>query len=485
MLIELLRRGPSFRDDKPAIVDGERTLSYRQLRDAAEAMGQYLRGCGLGTGQTVATQMHNSTASAVAVFAAGEAGATNLLLDPSLKTEEVERYCERAGAAAIMRQSSELDSVLSPRLPPLTVTPLGEQRHTEDPKGSEASIGGEHCVSLLLSSGTGGSPKIVPRTAPQAAAAFSIFSSALPYYETDRVLAALPFYHSFGLYNVLMATIAAGATLHVERFSPRETAAAIERHRITVLPATPFMFRMLTETTFQPVTDFSSVRLAVSAGSAMPKTIIRGAKDKFGIEISQSYGTTETGPIALAEYEEDAGEPGRVGALYLGVTVEIRSPSQDPLPPGLEGEIAVRSPANAPGYLDRTEASAASFRGPWVLTGDIGRMDEAGGLFVLGRKRPMVNVAGKKVAPAEVEACLRDHPSVSEARVLADKAPEGGERVKALVVPTAEVSVRSLQEFCLTRLADYKVPRRILFVKALSCETARQRAEHAPADKQG
>jgi len=477
MLMTLLCHGAARMSKKAAIVDAGRTLSYRQLHDAAEAAGRYLRTKGLGPGQTVATQIANSVAFAVAVAAADYLGLANLILDPGLKAEESERYCRRAGVASVIRAPVTSHNSPPDGLSVLPITPPeGSRRkdgsymaHDSRLKESRSSQWG----FLLLSSGTGGAPKIVPKTEKQAAAALEAYSSALPYYETDRVLAVLPFFHSFGLYNVLVTSIAAGATLYVEQFTPRETSAAIERNRITVLPATPFMIRMLSATEFKKVPDFSSVRLAVSAGSALPEETQRLTRTKLGLEVVQSYGTTESGPIAIARPDRKAHDAGWVGVGYPGVTIEIRGTSGNRVAPGVDGEIAVKSPGNTSRYLDNSKSSAVAFQGQWVLTGDTGHLNEAGELFVLGRKRRLVNVAGKKVAPAEVEACLRAHGSVADALVLPEKVPEGGERVKAIVVPAGEVSARQLQEFCMERLADFKVPRRILFVESLPRAAAR------------
>jgi len=477
---------------KPALVQGDRTVSYGQLFQASEALAASLERGGLCSGQTAAMWMPNSIEHAIALLAIARIGAAALVLDPALKADEIARYDRRAGAVMLLHEPR--DSVAA-RPPPgaggqdvpvlavpscdvLCLEAGGALAQTPRP-ASEAH------AFLLLSSGTTGPAKIVPKTVAQATGALRVFSDTLPYNAGDRILGVLPFCHSFGLFNVLLASLRAGATLYIERFSPRPTAAAIARHRITVLPATPFMVRMLAETDFRTAPDFSSVRLAVSAGSALSAAVVRRTREKFGIGVAQSYGTTESGPITIARSEDCVDAPGWVGTPYAGVTVEIRDSSGVPLGADLDGAVVVRSPANASCYLGDAEKSAATFDGGWVLTGDIGRLSKAGHLFVLGRTKRMINVAGKKVAPAEVEACLRSHPSVAEALVVADRAPDGGERVKALVVPAGEASVRQLQEFCAARLADFKVPRQIVFVEDLAAGRMGKPTETLPASDEG
>ncbi len=150
------------------------------------------------------------------------------------------------------------------------------------------------------------------------------------------------------------------------------------------------------------------------------------------------------------------------------VAVSLRDDAGAPVAAGAEGTIWVRCPGAAGEYLHDPEATAATFRQGWVVTGDLGRMDEAGNLFILGRKRPLVSIAGKKVAPAEVEACLRSHPAVADVVVRGGGDSAGGEYIEARVVRAGEVAAGELRDFCAARLADFKVPRRIEFVSNLS-----------------
>ncbi len=307
-----------------------------------------------------------------------------------------------------------------------------------------------------------------------------IHAAGLGYGPDDRTLAVLPFCHSFGLGNVLLGTLSRGGTLFLEAFSPRSTAATIQRERITVLPGTPFMFRVLAQTAFRRRPDFSSVRCAVSAGSALSPAIAAGFAETFGVRIAQCYGTTETGPVTLARSVHDV-PAGWLGRPEPGVEVQILDDAGRPVDQGLSGQVAVLSPANATGYLDEPELTAAKFRDGRFLTGDVGRVEADGDLFVTGRAKRMVSVDGKKVSPAEVEACLRGHPRVAEALVLPGGDRHESEWVKALVVPLGEVTAMDLREHCARGLAAYKVPRQIVFVDDLSAGPMQKPSAAAPA----
>ncbi len=473
-LYDLLAQSASSSGESTALADGDRVLSYLELLNVVGAVSRRLEANGLRSGETVAIQIPNSIDFVAVLLALARLKATVLLLDPALKAGEVERYCKLAGARTLLSKASGANhKVQSSELLRDSVPSMEVLREIADKPGRAAAVQRPACRAeqagfLLLSSGSTGAPKVVSRTDAQTQAAVRIFREALSYCEGDRVLAALPFFHSFGLLNVLLTALAGGATLHVESFSPRATARAIERHRLTVLPATPFMFRLLAETDFGTPPDFSSLRLAVSAGSALSVAVARRFEDKFGIPIRQSYGTTETGPVALAPPEIRMNQPGWVGKPYPGVIVEIWNRSGEPASRGSEGRVAVKSAANASGYLGDPEASKGTFRGDYVLTGDIGCLNRAGDLLVLGREGGMVNVAGKKVSPEEVESCLRTHPRVADVFVFGAKTPQHDERVKALVVPAGQVTAMELREHCASRLADFKVPREIVFVESLS-----------------
>jgi len=470
---ELIAGAASRFAERPALVEAGAALSYLDMLDAVEAASRRLDAGGLGSGHAVAIQAANCLECVVGILASAKLGATILLLDPSLKAGEVQTYCARTGAIMLLRRPP---AGAKAQRGPSTACPMPsvELLHKEparvgrSPGTASPPVRREGGEFLLLSSGTTGAPKIVWRSSAQVRAALEIFTETLPCSEDDRVLAVLPFFHSFGLLNVLLTTLSRGAALHLASFSPRATAKAIQRDRITVLPATPFMFRILAETDFRSAPDLSSLRLAVSAGSALPVAIARRFRDKFGVDIVQSYGTTESGPVALAWPEARVDEPGWVGRPYRGVTVEIWDRSGEPARPGAQGEIAVESPANASEYLGDPGASAGTFKRGRVLTGDLGTMNEAGDVFVLGRERPMLSVAGKKVAPAEVEACLRRHPCVADVVVVGLRTPEGDERVKAIVVAAGEVTALELREFCAGQLADFKAPRIVEFVENLS-----------------
>ena len=456
MLCDFVASPAAATPAKPAIVDGSKTINYAQLDCAAGILGRHLHEARLGPGMTVAIQMPNSADYVATLLAVWRAGATAFPLDPALTVAEVESYVARTGATAVLRLGD-------PRVPPIdillqsTLPPLPPQ-----PFAADAT------ALLLLSSGTAGLPKFVTRTAASIQAAADILQSALPCSADDRVLGLLPFYHSAGLFNALLATFRRGATLYVEPFSPRQTLATVERRRITVLLGAPLIYRLINETPLVAPLDLSSIRIAYSSTAALSSGIVRGFEDHFGILITQTYGSTETHEIAATRQGQRVDPPSLVGKPYPGITLSIRDEAGLPIAPGAEGTVWVHSPGAAEAYFCDPQATAATFRQGWVVTGDLGRLDAAGDLFILGRRRPLLSVAGKKIAPAEVEACLRSHPAVADAVVRGASGSEGREFIKAQVVRASAITASELRDFCAARLADFKVPRQIEFVNSLS-----------------
>lgn len=455
-----------------AIVEGPRLIPYAALQQSVDTLSHHLRGHGLQSGQTVAVRIPNSAEAVIAILACARLDLRILLLDPSLKSGELELYFRKVTPTCLLESLSSVattpEGLLVIRIP--SAEALMEKPHSCPQVASSSSRGG----FLLLSSGTTGTPKVVFRTFQQAEAALQIFNDTIPLSPDDNVLGVLPFFHSFGLLFVLLSTLKSGAKLHLAPFSPRATISSIETSRITVLPASPFMFRMLTETPCAKPPDGSSLRLAISAGSALPLAVASGFRARFGIGIHQSYGTTETGPAALGNPRFDSNQGGCIGKPYVGVHFEFHCLAQndshpDPRPherPSLA--IAVRSPANAVGYLNDPEISETVFRNGAVYTGDVGYRSPEGDIFVLGRERPMLNVAGKKVAPAEVEACLRTHPCVADVAIIGIPAPGGDQKIKAVIVKSGPVTDLEIRQFCAERLADFKIPREISFEENLS-----------------
>jgi long-chain acyl-CoA synthetase len=234
------------------------------------------------------------------------------------------------------------------------------------------------------------------------------------------------------------------------------------RERATIFPGVPFLFRMLADVPGDA--DLSALRLCYSAGTSLPPAIFEAFQRRFGLPVRQLYGCTEAGALTINLEPDPTATAGSVGRPMEGVEIEIVDENRHAVPRGTTGEIAIRTPAMTRGYHDMDELNRDVFRDGFFFTGDVGRLDDQGRLWITGRKKLFIEVAGNKVDPIEVEDVLIAHPTVEEAVVVGLPGKTAGEEVvKAVVVATAPLAERELIDWCQARLARFKVPQLVEF----------------------
>ena len=319
-----------------------------------------------------------------------------------------------------------------------------------------------------FTSGVSGLMRIVPRTYENVLDEVTAYVRTLALGEADTILCPAPLFHAYGLINGLMACLYTGARLVLtQRFLPGEIVSLTTRHQPTILIGVPFMYGLLGRMFLPRPVRLSSYRYCLSAGAKTPLDMIEGYAGRFGAMVHPLYGSTETG--AMAVNLESTGGPTQesVGRPIPRREVRILGEDGAALPPDRDGEIVIRSPGTTPGYLAQPILNRATFRDGWFHTGDVGHFDDAGRLYITGRKSTFINVAGLKVDPFEVERALLASPKVRECAVVGTPHPDCGEAVKAFVVPRDDVSRSELLALCRGHLAAYKVPRELVFLDEL------------------
>jgi len=433
----LLAAAARRRPDHPALVWDGGALSWRELEARAAGMAGRLAGEGVGAGDVVALLLPNSWGFAAALWGGLALGATVAPLNPLLAGEE------RARILGHLRPKAVVDAALAEE----SVTTLAIAE-TAAP------------AIVLYTSGSTGQPKgAVLSHAALAAANDSWAGPVLGLVPTDRVLAALPLAHSFGLNGALLAPLLAGVTVVLqERFSPEETLGAIRRHRVSVFPGVATMFARILESAALAGADVSSLRLAVSGAAPCPWPLAQEWRQRTGVRIVRGYGMTELfRPISyLAAEATDL--PDSIGRAVPGVELRL-----------VDDELWIRSPAAMDGYLRAPEETAAVLAGDWFKTGDLATISPDGFVSIVGRKRELILRGGYSIVPGEVEAALLGHPAVAEAAVVGIAHAELGEDVAAFVTlrSRAAADPDELIAFCRARLAGYKYPRRITIVDEL------------------
>ncbi len=333
------------------------------------------------------------------------------------------------------------------------------------------SVRPDDLAVLMYTSGTSGRPKGVMLTYGNLE---SDTDASIAHAQLDRnhvFLGVIPLFHSFGMTAMMLAPIQLGApVIYLSRFSPLGSLEAIRKHRPSILFAVPSMFAAFLRLQSARSDDFNSFYALISGGEALPAVVREGFLQRFGTPIYEGYGLTETSPVTHINVPQ-CNRPGSVGKPVPGCEMCIADDEGRPLAPGQSGEVWLRGPMIMKGYYELPgETAAALTADGYFKTGDLGRIDEDGFLYITGRKKDIIICAGEKVVPREVEEVLDRHPQVGEACVVGRTDPTRGEAVVAFVVPQAGqvIEPESLRVFCREQgLVGFKIPRDIFIVPDL------------------
>ncbi|HBR47580.1 MAG TPA: hypothetical protein DEA80_22105, partial [Afipia sp.] len=268
-----------------------------------------------------------------------------------------------------------------------------------------------------------------------------------------------------------LASIHAGATVALqERFHPELCLRGIEEERATIFMGVPTMFNMMLDWAQNQTVNVSSLRFCISAGQNLPWNVATRFRERFGVSIFDLWGQTEGTPITgFDPARETEGRPESCGRALPDCAVRVIDDQGTDLPPDEIGEVLLTGPSLFLGYDKNPQATAETLRDGWVHTGDLGKLDADGCLYIVGRKRDMVIRGGANIYPVEIEEVIYAHPAVTECAVIGIPDEVYGETVKAVVVigENFQLSERELIEHCRTRLATYKIPASVAFMDAL------------------
>lgn len=472
MLWRMLQETASAHGSRVAFGDARGEITFARLVDESERVAVLLDGAAVQEGDRVAVLLRNGPDLARAICGILARGAVAVPLSPLLKAPEIER-CLGASSpkAAFTHEALPDDSRAA--MARIGIAPgrifAGPAAAGSGASGfTEPSLDPGRAAFDLFSTGSTGRPKRVVRTHAMLAADAEAYQATARLEPQDVIAGVAPLYHSYGISCVLNSVLRSGASAFLfPEFAGEEVLREITGHRCTVYPGSAFHFSLLADMTPRPGTDLSSLRLCFSCGLGLPAAVEGKFRKRFGVPVFQMYGATECSSATMnleGDHDplvESAGRP------LPGVGVRILLEDGAEAAAGAEGEVAVQGAAVARRYEDLPELSVQAFRDGWFRSGDLGRLDGGGNLWITGRLKLMINAAGNKVDPLEVEDVLCRHPGVAEAAVVGVPGPHAQEIVKAAVVPRGEVSERELRDFCRDRLAAYKVPRLFQFVERL------------------
>lgn len=334
-----------------------------------------------------------------------------------------------------------------------------------------ACPGDDELALLLYTSGTSGRPKGVMLSHGNVSANIRQIREWVQFTKEDVLAGVLPQFHTFGLTALTLLPLTAGCkVVYTARFVPTKIVQLLRTHRATALIAIPSMYNALLQVKSATPDDFASLRYTVSGGEPLPAAVFDGFRDRFGITLNEGYGLTETAPVTnwCRPHEWRRHSVGRALPRVVERIVDVET-GRD-LPPGRDGEVRIQGPNVMRGYFKRPEETAAAFdEFGFLRTGDIGRMDEDGHLYITGRLKEMLIVGGENVFPREIEEVLNKHPSVKESGVVGVMDDVRGELPVGYVElrEGAEFDEKSILMFCREHLAGYKVPRHVRVLEAL------------------
>lgn len=455
--------------DRTALRLDDGSLTFAGIDALTAGYEQALLDVGVGREDRVLIVMPDTPGFVAALFATMRLGAVVVMLNPGLIPAAMGPIIDSSRATAAVVHPTHRDHFVgsSSDWRPALVEPTAVVP-TEHP-GPPADTGPEDPAIWLFSGGTTGLPKAVVQTHRSLVNTTRLYGQGSLGLGPDDITMAVPklfFGYATGSNLLFPFSVGASAVLFEEPATPEALFERISRHRPTVLVNVPSAINQMLSLPGAAEQDLSSLRLATSAGEALPETLYHRWKDMFGVELLDGLGTAEMWHIFVTNTVDDV-MPGTLGKVVPGFEIKACDDDGEEVAPGEVGRLWVRGDSLGLGYHDLHEQTADAFRGDWFVGGDLVSIDEAGYVTHRGRGDDAIKVKGKWFRPQEVESTLLDHPAVEACAVVAVEDDSGLARPVAFVVAAGEVSEQDLVDWSLQHLEAYKHPRQVFFVDEL------------------
>lgn len=452
--------------DRTAIVDDDGALSYRQLQYATESLARRLSGDGVAPGQAVGVMCRNGRGFVAGVFAAAMLGADVVPISTEFRSDALAAAVQAHRISTIVADNDFAERV---RAADESVGTIDPATVGTDQDGRRPTVAAPGRI-VLLTSGTTGTPKGVPRT-PQMRSAVGVWVTILDRTRLrtgSRISVAMPMFHGLGL-GMLMLTFALGGTVLTHReFDAEAALAQASLHRADAFTAVPVVLARILELPdrVRARNPVPHLRAVISSGDRLDPTLGQRFMDAYGDILYNGYGSTEVGIGALATPADLREAPETVGRPVVGCPVRILNKNDRPVGPRVTGRIFVGGELTSEGY---TDGAAKAIVDGMTSTGDMGYLDNAGRLFIVGREDDMIISGGENVYPRAVENALAQHPAIADNVVIGVPDERFGQRLAAFVVaqPGSTIDVPELREYLKGRVSRFEQPRDINVVDSI------------------
>ncbi|MGA2463439.1 MAG: AMP-binding protein [Thermodesulfobacteriota bacterium] len=485
-IIEKIRSVCTTNSDKLAFIDERYGLTYKDFdRDTTKLASAFVERLKVLKGQRILLMLPNSIDYVVCLFAAMKVGITVVPANPTLKVFEIEHILKDSGATILITTPEILEQIFKlEELGNLTNIVLSEsvsiglkniQVHTLDELKQfgrsdfkMVQTKPTDIEAIFYTSGTTGKPKGSMLSNQMVIIHGDSTIQALNMTPEDRHICVLPMAHLFSQDLAIIPALFTGGTVYIVRqFEAEKVLSLLAENKITVMAGVNTMYARMLEVPNAKEYNLSSLRCVIAGAAALSAEVARKFKEIFNIDILPGYGSTETSVVTLTP----PGGPikiGSIGKRIPGIRVSIQDDNGTPLLLGEAGELMVGEECVMRGYVNLPEATKEIFKGGWLSTGDIVTMDEDGYIYIVGRKKEMINTSGYSVFPKEVEDIMSNLKKIKEVAVVGLPDEVRGEIVAAFIVPAEEsLTEEEVLSFCKENLAVYKIPRKVQFLQNL------------------
>ncbi|MFH1397167.1 MAG: long-chain fatty acid--CoA ligase [Candidatus Omnitrophota bacterium] len=489
---EILSQNAQKHSQRTAIVFGRKKISYKTLNQATDHIAAGLIHLGIKKGDKIAIFLDNCPEFIIAYFSILKAGATVVAINYMYKIEETKFILQDSQAIAIItsRPYLEMAEELRLRVDSLkhiissntTATShiLDFSKIKKDNTAilNKTPVFGSDLAAILYTSGTTGHPKGAMLSHYNLVSNAKDCALSLNSNCRDTFICILPLFHSFAATVCMNLPLLVGGKIVVMKsLKPfKRVIRAVRKNRVSIFTGIPSIYSVLKNTKLPAIFTtpliklFNPVKLCISGAAALPVEVFKEFERKFRVPLIEGYGLTEASPVVTLNPIRGKRKPGSIGlALSEKVELKIIDDKNNELSPGKIGELLVKGPNVMQGYLNQEEATRETIKDGWLYTGDMAKMDKDGYVYIVGRKKEMVNVRGLNVYPREIEELLYQNPMVKEAAVIGIPDKHKGEVPKGFVVlkEGVEATEREIIQYLRDRLAPYKIPRYIEFRKSL------------------